>query len=85
MATNPMQRKARNSFLLGMIIAILICIILVGVVYFLVIRPSQIKEKEEEEAVTYAYRLITNKGAAQQITGTDVEEIMVTSKVVPVG
>lgn len=84
MATNPMQRKSRNSFLLGMIVAILICALLAGVVYFLIIRPSQAKQKDEG-ALTYAYRLKVNKGAEQEITAADVEEVIVTSKVVPAG
>ncbi|MBO4815776.1 MAG: hypothetical protein J5507_02335 [Clostridia bacterium] len=84
MAINPMQRKSRNSFLLGMIVAILICAILAAVVYFLIIRPSQTKQNEEG-TLTYAYRLKTNKGAGQTITAADVEEVIVTSKVVPAG
>ena len=30
MATNPMQRKARNSFLLGMLVMLLISGIIIG-------------------------------------------------------
>ena len=84
MATNPMQRKSRNSFLLGMIIAILICAVIVAILYLLVVKPNQIT-KSGDETVSYAYRLKTNKGAAQLITAADVEEVIVTSKAVPTG
>ena len=46
MATNPMQRKARNSFLLGMVITLLITGTIIGLLVYSLI---QIKKKEAEE------------------------------------
>ena len=46
MATNPMQRKARNSFLLGMVITL----ILTGaVIAFLILQLKNYREKEANE------------------------------------
>ena len=37
MAVNPMQKKARNSFLLGMIITLIVCAI-IGVILYIAVR-----------------------------------------------
>lgn len=48
MAKNPMQRKAQNSFLLGILVTLLVTGIIIG---FLVIQLTNItKEKKQEEA-----------------------------------
>ena len=41
MAVNPMQKKARNSFLLGMLLTFLICAIIGVVLYILIIGPEK--------------------------------------------
>ena len=46
MATNPMQRKARNSFLLGVLLTLVIA---TAIVAFLVIQLKGYKDKEAEE------------------------------------
>lgn len=46
MAVNPMQRKSRNSFLLGMFLMLLIALIIVAIIYLLILLPKQ-KEKEK--------------------------------------
>ncbi len=57
MASNPMQRKTRNAFLLGFLIMLIIAVLIGVVVYMLLIKPIK-EEKEQEEAQTYAvYRL----------------------------
>ena len=45
MATNPMQRKARNSFLLGMLVMLLIS----GVVIAILLMQLMNKIKEDQE------------------------------------
>ena len=84
MAVNPMQRKARNSFLLGMIITLVICAIIGVLFYVIVMRQDKAKEAEEG-ALTYAYRLKNDVSAAHDITVADVEEVIVTEKAVPAG
>ena len=46
MATNPMQRKARNSFLLGVVITLLITGIIIA---FLFLQLKNYKDKEAQE------------------------------------
>ena len=45
MATNPMQRKARNSFLLGVLVTLVLAGILIAL---LILQLKNYKEKEEE-------------------------------------
>ena len=45
MATNPMQRKARNSFLLGMSLTLVIA---GAVIALLILQLKNYKEKEKE-------------------------------------
>ena len=84
MVSNPMQRKARNSFLLGMTITLIICAI-VGVVAYVVISGQEEAKEQEEGALTYAYRLKTDVRSGEEITLDKVESILVTEKAVPVG
>mgnify|MGYP000389941712 FL=1 len=46
MASNPMQRKARNSFLLGIVVTLLIT---GAVIAFLILQLKNYKDKEAEE------------------------------------
>ena len=45
MVANPMQKKARNSFLLGVIITFVICALIGGAIFFI---ASQNDKKQEE-------------------------------------
>ena len=49
MAVNPMQRKARNSFLLGMLVMLVIAAIIIA---FLVIQLKNYIDKETAEKQT---------------------------------
>lgn len=49
MAMNPMQRKARNSFLLGMLVMLLIAAAVIGLLMFQIIG---LKKQEQEEQST---------------------------------
>ena len=82
MVANPMQKKARNSFLLGMIITLLVCAIIGGLFYVLVIRKNE-QKKDEEGELTYVYRLKNDVQSGHKVEVTDVESIVVTSKAVP--
>ena len=84
MVSNPMQKNARKSFLLGMVITLIVCIIIGVLFYFLVMKQEEVKQ-EEEGVLTYAYRLNTNVQAGQEITSSMVESIIVTEKAVPAG
>ena len=82
MVSNPMQKKARNSFLLGMIITLIVCIIIGALFYMILTKQSKAKEKEEG-TLTYVYKLKSDVGAGHEITSANVESVMVTSKAVP--
>lgn len=84
MATNPMQKKARNSFILGVFVALIIFIVLGAAGYFLIGSRNKIKA-DKEGTLTYAYRLKNSIDSGKTIEASDVEEIVVTSKVVPEG
>lgn len=84
MVANPMQRKARNSFLLGMIITLIICLIIGGAIFFLITSQNKAQEKEEG-ALTYAYSLIRDVKSGEEITSSMVQSVLVTEKAVPKG
>lgn len=67
MATNPMQRKARNSFLLGMLVTLLIAGVIIA---FLVIQlKNKIdKEKAEKAASVNVYVINQDVSSGQVIT-----------------
>ena len=58
MAMNPMQRKANNSFLLGILITLLITGIIIAFLIFQVSRLN--KELEEEEALKVKVYVVTD-------------------------
>lgn len=77
MATNPMQRKTRNSFLLGVLVTLIICLLLGVLVYLLLLTP---KEKEEMKTVAV---LKTNIKAGDPITANSFTTKDVYASLVP--
>ncbi len=67
MATNPMQRKARNSFLLGMLLMLLIASLVIGLLFMKLMEFNK-KEKEELQASVKAYVLNQDVSSGQVIT-----------------
>ena len=84
MVANPMQKKARNSFLLGMIITLIVCIIIGGLIFFLMSSKNK-KQEAEEGVLTYAYALSSDVRSGEEITSGMVQSVLVTGKAVPVG
>ena len=84
MVANPMQRKARNSFLLGMIITLIVCAI-IGIAIFLMVSSQNKAQEKEEGVLTYAYALVTNVRSGEEITSGKVQAVLVTEKAVPSG
>lgn len=74
MAVNPMQRKANNSFLLGILITLLIT---GAIIAFLFMQISKLnKEKKEEEAKkVYAYVITTEVKSGSEIQASNVQGI----------
>ncbi len=78
MATNPMQRKARNSFLLGMVVTL----ILTGaVIAFLIIQLKNYREKEAaEQANSVKVWVLSEDVISGQVITTDMLTQQVTNK-----
>ena len=82
MATNPMQRKARNSFLLGMLLMLLISGIVIAL---LLIQLKNYKEKEAEEHANSVrvWVLGQNVISGQVITTDMLTEQVINKNLVP--
>lgn len=78
MATNPMQRKARNSFLLGMLVMLLISGIIITLLFMQLMNKTK-KEKEELQASVKAYVLKQDVSSGQVIT-TDMLTIQTVNR-----
>lgn len=82
MAMNPMQRKANNSFLLGILVTLLItgCIIA-----FLIIQLGNVnkqKKQEEEESAT-VYVLTEDVKSGEPITTDKLQTLVVKKSMIP--
>lgn len=84
MASNPMQKKSRNSFLLGMLLMLIIAAIAMAGMFFLLKKDEQ-KQEEQSAAQTYVYRLNTAVKSGEEITSSKVTSVLVTSEAAPKG
>ena len=73
MAMNPMQRKANNSFLLGILITLLITGLIIA---FLIYQVSQLNAELEEKASHIVYGYVV---ATQIPSGTEITPDMITA------
>lgn len=85
MASNPMQRKARNSFLLGVITTLIISAVIGALVYFLVLKDDLEVSTSKNGAVAYVYKLKegVDVESGKNITSEMVEEVKLSVTVVP--
>ena len=78
MPVNPIKRKTRNAFLLGILTMLLVAIV-AGVILFIVLIKPNMEEtkKAEEQVVAYVYRLKTgiNVESGKEITSDMVESV----------
>lgn len=82
MPSNPMQRKIRNSFFLGVLAMLILAIVIAVLVYFIVLKPNIDREKEQEQQLyAYAYRL---KKGINVNSGNEITENMVESVEIPI-
>jgi hypothetical protein len=70
MATNPMQRKARNSFLLGVVLTLIVAMIAIGLL-FMQLKKLQDEKKELEASYVSVLVLNNNVESGQEITASD--------------
>ena len=82
MATNPMQRKARNSFLLGMLVMLLISGIIIALLFMQLMNKTK-KEQEELKASVNAYVLSQDVSSGQVITTDMLKKQTVNRTLVP--
>lgn len=84
MASNPMQRRARNSFLLGVIITLLIAAIVLVLLYMFVIK-DKLETTGGTGAVAYVYKLKSgvNVDSGKAITSDMVEEVKLNADIIP--
>ena len=82
MATNPMQRKARNSFLLGML---LMLIITGAIIAFLILQLTNMKKEEQELEASYVtvYTLNKDVDSGDEVTEADFTITQVTNATAP--
>lgn len=76
MPSNPMQRKVRNSFLLGMVVMLLVALLIGGLLFMLIVRPI-LDDKKAEEAVTYAtvFQLKQKAKAGNEINTSMLQKV----------
>jgi len=82
MATNPMQRKARTSFLLGILVTLLITGAIIAI---LLMQLMNIKNKEKQEQMSMVTVAVLNKDvkSGEKINSADLTEVQVTSTNAP--
>ena len=82
MATNPMQRKSRNSFLLGMLITVLV---MGGIVAILLMQLMKIKEAENKriEASKLVYVLSSSVRSGDKILTSNLKQVTVEGEAAP--
>lgn len=84
MAKNPMQRKARNSFILGMIITLIITGIIIGFLVFKIIDMKD-KNKEQISAEKEVYVLNTDIKSGESIKIENLKKVKIANDVIPTG
>ncbi len=82
MATNPMQRKARNSFILGMLLMLVICGVIIALLFMQLINKTK-KEQEEKKATVNAFVLSQDVSSGQVITTDMLKKQPVNKNLVP--
>ena len=82
MARNPMQRKAQNSFLLGMLITLLIT---GAIIAFLILQLTKItnEQKAEENKLKIAYVLSKDINSGDTISEDKLQATSINSDIIP--
>ena len=82
MVSNPMQRKARNSFLLGMLLMLIITGLIIAIL-FMQIKGYSDKEKKEKESMVRIAVLNQDTSAGQIITEDMLETKEINKNLIP--
>lgn len=82
MAKNPMQRKARNSFILGMFVTLVITGVIIGLLVFKLINIHN-ENKEKNQQLKDAYVLTTDIKSGDSIKLENLKKVDVTTEIIP--
>lgn len=84
MPANPIQRKTRNSFLLGMLIMLLIAIVIIAILYFTVF-PDMFKGTSStgKGGSVYVYRLTGAVKSGEKIEANKLEKVKMAASDLP--
>ena len=84
MATNPMQKKARNSFILGMLVTFLVMALVVGL---LLVQLNKMKDEEanRESQLVKTYVLTESVKSGNALDSSKLKQIIVDKSGVPDG
>lgn len=82
MAINPMQRKANNSFLLGILVTLLITGIIIGL---LILQLSRVNKEMEDMKATRAKAFVLKEDvkSGEPVTASMLQQIEIDSQTVP--
>lgn len=82
MAANPLERKSRNSFLLGIVVTLLITGCIIALLLIQLLRINQ-ERKEEKSLLQTVYALNTDVKSGQIITQDMISMLTVSSSAIP--
>lgn len=82
MAVNPMQRKANNSFILGMLITLLITGVIIALL-LMQLSKLNTEKKENEAKKVYAFVLATSVQSGEIITSDNLSKVEVNKDTIP--
>ena len=82
MAKNPMQRKARNSFILGMFITLVITGSIIGLLVFKLININK-ENKEKEQGLKNAYVLVKDIKSGDSIKLENLKKVDIETNIIP--
>ena len=81
MAVNPMQRKANNSFLLGILITLLITGVIIALLLMQLAKLNA-QMKQSEVNVVYAYVVTSEIKSGTEIDPSQVKGVEISSNIV---
>ena len=76
MATNPMQRRSRNSFMLGMLLMFVISAVIIGFLAIQLLNKTK-QESVEKKTMRNVCVLNTDVKSGQEITSDMIKKIQV--------
>lgn len=82
MPSNPIQRKTRNAFLLGMLIMLLVAAAVIAVLYFTIFSDVLVGTTSTGKAA-YAYKLTSEIKSGEEIIASKIEIVKVAANDLP--